>query len=89
MEKAIIFLEKRELPPHWDRDILFSHGEQESTNNSTTASSESDPDDDDEEDDEEGKYFSDFFPFFFSLNFTKFYIFYYFRGSFGKRSFSG
>ena len=55
MEKAIIFLEKRELPPHWDRDILFSHGEQESTNNSTTASSESDPDDDDEEDDEEGK----------------------------------
>ena len=40
MERAITFLETRELPPHWDRDILNSH-EEESTNNSTTASSES------------------------------------------------
>ena len=51
MERAITFLERRELPPHWDRDILQSH-EEESTNNSTTASSESEELDDDEEEEE-------------------------------------
>ena len=51
MERAITFLEKRELPPHWDRDILNSH-EEESTNNSTTASSESEELEDDDEEDE-------------------------------------
>lgn len=25
MEKALLFLEKNELPPHWDRDSLFGH----------------------------------------------------------------
>jgi Ras-related protein Rab-1A len=54
MERAITFMETRELPPHWDRDILFNHGiEPESTNNSTTASSESDELDEDEDDEEE------------------------------------
>ena len=52
MERAITFLETRELPPHWDKEILnICHGDQESTNNSTTASSESE--DLDDEDDEE------------------------------------
>ena len=49
MERAITFLERRELPPHWDRDILQSH-EEESTI-STTASSESEEADDDQEKD--------------------------------------
>ena len=53
MERAITFIETKELPPHWDRDILFSNADQESTNNSTTASSESEVDDDDEEDEDE------------------------------------
>ena len=51
MERAITFLNSRELPPHWDRDILQSH-EEESTNNSTTASSESEELDDDDEEEE-------------------------------------
>lgn len=25
VEKALLFLEKNELPPHWDRDSLFGH----------------------------------------------------------------
>ena len=51
MERAITFLETKELPPHWDKEILnIGYGDQESTNNSTTASSESeDLDDEDEE----------------------------------------
>ena len=54
MERAITFIETKELPPHWDRDILISNAvDQESTNNSTTASSESEEDDDDEEDEDE------------------------------------
>ena len=53
MERAITFIETKELPPHWDRDILFSNADQESTNNSTTASSESEVDDDDDEEEED------------------------------------
>lgn len=26
VEKALLFLEKNELPPHWDRDLLFGNG---------------------------------------------------------------
>ena len=53
MERAITFLETKELPPHWDKEILnIGYGDQESTNNSTTASSESE-DLDDEDDEEE------------------------------------
>ena len=51
MERAITFLESRELPPHWDRDILISH-EEESTNASTTASSDSEELEEDDEEDE-------------------------------------
>lgn len=25
VEKALLFLEKNELPPHWDKDSLFGH----------------------------------------------------------------
>ena len=65
MERAITFLEKRELPPHWDRDILNSH-EEESTNNSTTASSESEELEDDDEEDESPEVCN--FLFLFSLD---------------------
>ncbi len=45
-------METRQLPPHWERDILFYTGE-ESTNNSTTgASSESDGEGNDDENNE-------------------------------------
>ena len=44
-------METRDLPPHWDRDILISH-EEESTNASTTASSDSEELEEDDEEDE-------------------------------------
>ena len=25
-EKAVQYLERNELPPHWDREVLFGHG---------------------------------------------------------------
>lgn len=47
VEKAVTFLETGELPPHWDRDILFNVGE-----DSTTESSESEEMEDEEDEDE-------------------------------------
>ena len=46
MEKATTYLEKDVLPPHWDKEILFTMGD-----DSTTESSENESidDDDDEE----------------------------------------
>jgi len=46
VEKAVLYLERDELPPHWDREILFNMGEE-----STTESSESEEIDDDDDDD--------------------------------------
>lgn len=46
VDKAVAFLDRDELPPHWDRDILFNMGD-----DSTTESSESE--ELDEEDDSE------------------------------------
>jgi Ras-related protein Rab-1A len=40
-----LYLERDELPPHWDREILFNMGEE-----STTESSESEEIDEDEDD---------------------------------------
>ena len=47
MEKAIHYIDKGELPPHWDKDVLFTMGE-----DSTTESSETESLIDEEEDDE-------------------------------------
>jgi Ras-related protein Rab-1A len=48
MEKAVTYLDRGELPPHWDKDVLFRMA----GDDSTTESSESDGGIDDEEDDE-------------------------------------
>ena len=40
-----MYLERDELPPHWDREILFNMGEE-----STTESSESEEIDEEEDD---------------------------------------
>ena len=44
IEKAVAYLERDELPPHWDKEILFNMGEE-----STTESSESEEIDDEED----------------------------------------
>ena len=49
VEKAVTYLDRDELPPHWDRDILFRMGAEDST----TESSESDGGIDGEEEEEE------------------------------------
>lgn len=40
VEKALQFLDKDELPPHWDRELLFSIGE--SSESGSDAGSDSD-----------------------------------------------
>lgn len=45
IEKAIQYIEKNELPPHWDKETLFKMSDE-----STTESSESESIDDDEDD---------------------------------------
>ena len=44
IEKAVDYLERDELPPHWDKEILFNMGEE-----SATESSESEEIDDDDD----------------------------------------
>jgi Ras-related protein Rab-1A len=39
VEKAVLFLDSDELPPHWDRDLLF--GLQESSDSDSNDGSES------------------------------------------------
>ena len=51
MEKAINYIEKEVLPPHWDKDNLFIMGEESTTESSETESLLDD--DDDEESPEE------------------------------------
>ena len=44
IDKAVAYLERDELPPHWDKEILFNMGEE-----STTESSESEEIDDEDD----------------------------------------
>jgi len=44
VDKAVVFLDREELPSHWDREILFNMGD-----DSTTESSESEELDEDED----------------------------------------
>ncbi|CAG7822664.1 unnamed protein product [Allacma fusca] len=49
-EKAVQYLEKNELPPHWDRDVLFGHL---NADNSDDALSESEMSEDDPREDKD------------------------------------
>ena len=56
LQKALSYIEKDELPPHWDKEIIFAMDEPTtSTESSESASerSEDGDDDDDSEDDEQ------------------------------------
>lgn len=67
VEKAVMYLERDELPPHWDREILFNMGEE-----STTESSESEEidDDDDDESPEDKDHLVRKIKFIFELKFS-------------------
>ena len=53
VQKAILYLEKDELPPHWDREIIFAMDEQTSTTESSESASERSEDGEDDDDSEE------------------------------------
>ena len=54
MEKAINYIDKNELPPHWDKESLFTMSEAESTTESSEAESvDNEVDDDDDDLDDE------------------------------------
>ena len=53
LQKAISYLDKDELPPHWDRDIIFAMDEQSTTESSESASERSEDGDDDDESEED------------------------------------
>ena len=53
VQKAVSYLEKDELPSHWDREIIFAMDEQSTTESSESASERSEDGDDDEESEED------------------------------------
>ena len=54
LQKAISYIEKDELPPHWDKEIIFAMDEPTtSTESSESASERSEDGDDDDESDED------------------------------------
>ena len=66
IEKAVDYLERDELPPHWDKEILFNMGEESATESSE---SEEIDDDDDTESPEEKDHLVNLFLSVFLQNF--------------------
>ena len=53
VEKAVTYLDRDELPPHWDRDVLFRMGAEDSTTESTSESESGGIDCEEEDEDNE------------------------------------
>ena len=53
VEKATTYLDRDELPPHWDRDVLFRMGAEDSTTDSTSESESGGIDCEEEDEDNE------------------------------------
>ena len=53
LQKAISYIEKDELPPHWDKEIIFAMDEPSTSTESSESASERSEDGEDDDDSEE------------------------------------
>lgn len=63
VEKALMFLEKNELPPHWDREVLFANARHSESGEGEEQLSESEASEDDPRNEEKDRFIAQLYKF--------------------------